>query len=195
MAAQNIHKKDFMLGLFKDPDQLMNTVHQLRDKGVHIYDAYTPFPVHGLDIAIGVKRSRLVIGAFICGLIGASLGFLLLAYMNTSVLGSFKSWPMNIGGKPSDINMFPSMIPIIFECTILFTAFGMSFLFFARSRMVHGIEEDLLDIRQTDDVLVLAIESNQQGSVSKNEIGDILTNGGAFEVKEQIGEKEENDEH
>ena len=91
-------------------------------------------------------------------------------------------WPMIIGGKPQDISVFTSFIPVIFELTILFTAFGMVILFFARTRMIHGIKEDLLSRRQTDDHMVLAIDNGETQDLSASEIQSLLTSEGAIEV-------------
>ena len=117
-----LEDKTFTLGVFDDSDKLLHAVDTLKKKGVKIFDCYTPFPVHHLDKALGYKRSNLTIGAFICGLLGSLSGFTLAYSMNVV------DWPMIIGGKPTDITLFTSFIPIIFKLTILFTAFGMVFM-------------------------------------------------------------------
>ena len=60
----------FLVGIFDDEDILLQGVDGIRDKGVKIHEVYTPFPVHGLDEALGYKRSRLPIAAFMFGLTG-----------------------------------------------------------------------------------------------------------------------------
>ncbi len=174
-----LDKKQFTLGIFEDPDKLLNAVKSLRKKGVKIFDCYTPFPVHHLDQELGYKRTNLTIGAFLMGMLGSISGFTLAFYMNV------KDWPMIIGGKPMDINVFTSFIPVIFELTILFTAFGMVAMFFTRSRMVHGIKEDILDIRQTDDRMVLAIDNSVDQPLSADEIKSMIEGEGAVEVRER----------
>jgi len=89
---------------------------------------------------------------------------------------------MIIGGKPQDISVFTSFIPVMFELTILFTAFGMVIMFFARTRLIHGIKEDLLSRRQTDDHMVLAIDNNEEQAISNEDIVALLTKEGAIEV-------------
>ncbi len=193
MAAKNILKKNLLIGIFNDGDKLYQTVVNLRERGIEIFDCYTPYPVHNLDKAMGVKRSRLVFGAFLCGLVGFLCGISLQLYTMTDTFGTFKSWPMIIGGKPLDWRVIPSFVPVTFELTILFTAFGMGILFFARSRMVHGIEEDLIDIRQTDDRLVLAVEP-QKLNISKKEFEALIKEEGAVEFYERNTEKTKKDE-
>ena len=172
-----LDNKKFTLGIFDDPDKLLHAVETLKQKGVKIFDCYTPFPVHHLDKALGYKRTNLTVGAFLCGFLGALSGFTLAYSMNVV------DWPMIIGGKPTSINMFTSFIPVIFELTILFTAFGMVILFFIRSRMLHGIKEDLLDERQTNDHLLLAIDNEEDQDLSNADIVSLLKSEGAIDVK------------
>jgi hypothetical protein len=175
-----LDNKKFTVGTFTDSDKLLHAVETLRKKGVKIFDCYTPFPVHHLDHALGYTRTNLTIGAFLCGIVGSLTGFTLAYSMNVV------DWPMIIGGKPQDINVFTSFIPVIFELTILFTAFGMVIMFFARNRMMHGIKEDLLDRRQTDDHLLIAIDNSEAQSLSNDEIQTILVNEGAVKVKGNV---------
>ena len=87
--------KKYILGLFRDEEPLLHAVHELRKEGNKIHEVYTPFPVHGLDEALGYKRSRLPRAAFLFGCLGGTLGLSMQAWM----LGV--DWPMNIGGKPA----------------------------------------------------------------------------------------------
>lgn len=175
-----LDNRQFTVGTFDDSDKLLHAVDTLRTKGVKIFDCYTPFPVHHLDHKLGYHRTNLTIGAFICGMLGSLSGFTLAYSMNVV------DWPMIIGGKPQDITVFTSFIPVIFELTILFTAFGMVIMFFARSGMIHGIKEDLLDRRQTDDHMLLAIDNAEDQNMSNSEIQSILTKEGAIEVRGNV---------
>ena len=182
MVDQSIQldNKQFTIGSFDDSDKLLHAVDTLKQKGVKIFDCYTPFPVHHLDHKLGYKRTNLTIGAFLCGMLGSLSGFTLAYSMNVV------DWPMIIGGKPNDISMFTSFIPVIFELTILFTAFGMVIMFFARTGLIHGLREDLLDRRQTDDRMVLAIDNAEEQEISNSEIQSILKSEGAVEVKGSV---------
>jgi hypothetical protein len=171
-----LDNKKFTVGIFDNSDKLLHAVKTLKEKGVKIFDCYTPFPVHHLDQALGYHRTNLTVGAFLCGMLGCLSGFTLAFYMNVV------DWPMIIGGKPQDISVFTSFIPVMFELTILFTAFGMVIMFFARTRLIHGIKEDLLSRRQTDDHMVLAIDNNEEQAISNEDIVALLTKEGAIEV-------------
>lgn len=176
--------KNLILGVYDDSDKLMSTVTRLRKKGVEIFDCFTPYPVHNLDKEMGIKRSNLTVGAFICGSLGFLSGSLLQFYMMTNHLGTFKSWPMNIGGKPMDYLMLPSMVPVMFETTILFTAFGIGILFFIRSKMIHGKIAPIMDPRQTQDRMLIAIEPGHL-NISREELNSILREEGAIELRER----------
>lgn len=108
---------------FADPDQLLGAVRHLRQRGLNVLDTFTPFPVHGMDDAMGLKPSRLT---WVCGGF-ATLGF--LAAIALQVWTSAVDYPLHIGGKP--LNSVPAFIPVIFELTVLFAALGTVFTFLA----------------------------------------------------------------
>lgn len=178
MANKN---KKYIYGIYDDADAIMDSVHKLRGQGVEIHDCYTPFPVHGLDRAMGIKRSNLTIGAFLFGALGCTLAIVFQLYVMAG------DWPMNIGGKPND-GYYPSFIPVTFELTILFTAFGMATLFFIRTKLIHGKVEQLVDPRQTDDLFVLAIEEKSH-NFDKEAVNRTMIDGGALEIRERELEK------
>ncbi|MCB0734402.1 MAG: DUF3341 domain-containing protein [Flavobacteriales bacterium] len=177
--------KQLIVGVYDNGDSLLSTVQKLKKKGIEIFDCYTPYPVHNLDVEMGIKRSNLTVGAFLCGLTGFSLGLLLQFYTMTNHLHTFKSWPMIIGGKPQNYMMVPSMVPVTFETTILCTAFGIGLLFFIRAKMIHGKIPDIIDPRQTDDRLFLAVEPSELNKISRTELDSIMTDGGAIEIRER----------
>lgn len=181
--------KQLIVGVYDSGDKLLTSVKKLRSKGIEIFDCYTPYPVHNLDKEMGIKRSNLTVGAFLCGLTGFSLGLLLQFYTMTNALNSFKSWPMIIGGKPQDYLMAPSMVPVTFESTILCTAFGLGLLFFVRAKMIHGKIADIIDPRQTDDRLFLAVEPSELSKIDRAELDALMTGNGAIEIRERNMDK------
>jgi hypothetical protein len=168
--------KTVMYGVFENPDKFLETVGKVHHKGAHIIDCYTPYPLHGIEKAMGLKRSLLPVGAFLFGCTGFLTAFSLQFYMMRY------DWPMVIGNKPT-IGM--SWIPVLFEMTILFTAFGLAFIFFFRSKMLHGkIPSERFDMRQTDDRMVIAVATDDK-SIDRSELSNMLFDGGAVEVKER----------
>jgi len=163
----------YIIGIFADPDELMDGIDRLQANNVSIYDCFTPMPIHGIEAKLGVKPSRLPIAAFCFGLLGGSLGFSLLYYT------MFYDWPMNIGGKPA--LPLPDFVPVTFECTILITALGMVATFFYRNHLFPGRAPRVMDLRATDDRFILAVDANDNTDHAK--IESLLKEAGAVEVK------------
>lgn len=167
---------DFLVGIFEDEDVLLKAIKNIREKGVKIHEVYSPFPVHGIEDALGYKRSRLSIVAFMFGLLGTSLALTMQVGMMTI------DWPMIIGGK--DYFPFPSFIPVTFELTVLLASFGMVGTFFVISNLKPWGKAKLFDIRITDDKHVMAVEL-AQNKISESDIKKILSDNGASEVNKK----------
>jgi hypothetical protein len=103
-----------LLAEFRQPEELLAATEATRVAGYRRIDAYTPFPVHGLSEAIGLRQTRLPLVVLIGGIIGGLSGFGLQYWYETT------HFMMNIGGRPH--NSWPSFIIITFECTILFAS-------------------------------------------------------------------------
>ncbi len=166
--------KNFLVGIFDDEDVLLDGVAKLRSKGVKIHEVYSPFPVHGLDDALGYKRSRLPIAAFMFGMTGTSLALLMQIWM----LGY--DWPMIIGGK--NFASLPPFIPVTFEMTVLLAALGMVGTFMIVSDMKPYGWPRQFDLRSTDDKHVMAIDIDLNKGKSTDEIRLLLRDAGASEV-------------
>lgn len=105
-----------LLAEFSDPADLMHAAEATREKGYRHFDTHSPFPIHGMDRAMGLGNSKVGFFAFGGGLTGCATGYLLQWW--TSAV----DYPINISGKPF-FAVEPS-VPIMFELTILFAAFG-----------------------------------------------------------------------
>jgi len=170
------NRKKMLIGIWEDEDTLVSATKSIVDKGINIHDIFTPYPVHGLDHIIGVKRSRLARVAFLSGLTGLILMTTMVWYMYVY------DWPINVGNKP--VRFSPSWIPVMFEGTILCTAYGMGIIFFLRNRMLHGIKNDILDDRQTDDRMVMAIETEE--GLDESQVLSMMKDNGAVETREMV---------
>ncbi len=109
-----------VVGLFDDPDVILSAARNTRDRGYQNWDVFTPFPVHGMDEAMGLGKSHVPWITFAFGTIGFSFAIFLQVWTMTY------SWPITYGGKPH--LPWPSFVPITFEMTVLLaglaTAFG-----------------------------------------------------------------------
>ena len=117
--------------LYDDDDVLLSAVKNIRKEKYNIEEVYTPFPVHGLDKAMGLEETRLAIMAFIYGCIGLIVATVMMKYI------MIDDWPQNIGGKPSFsyLENMPSFVPIMFELTVFFAAHLMVLTFYMRSKL------------------------------------------------------------
>jgi hypothetical protein len=107
------------LAEFDNADAIISAAEKVRDAGFQKWDVHTPYPVHGMDDAMGLSDSRLGWIVLACGLTGLSLAVLMIQWMNGF------DYPLVIGGKPPDA--YASMVPIMFELTVLISSFGATF--------------------------------------------------------------------
>jgi hypothetical protein len=164
--------KNFLLGIYEDEDVLLSAVKKIRSGGVKIHEVFSPYPIHGLDTALGYKRTRLPIAAFMFGFLGTMLALLMQGYMLAI------DWPMIIGGKNY---VSVTYVPVTFELTVLLSALGMVGTFLVVSNMKPWGKPRIFDIRSTDDKHVMAIDLDEN-KASAEEITSILNESGASEV-------------
>jgi hypothetical protein len=139
-----------VIGFFHDAHALVEATQKVRDARYKDFDCYTPYPVHGLESAAGLKRSPIPYVTFAAGITGTTCAFLLQYW--TSVI----DWPINVGGKP--FNSWPAFVPVMFELTILFAGLatvGALFVFCGLPNMTRKI----FDPGITRDKFALVIEA------------------------------------
>jgi len=161
--------------LYNDDDVLMDAVKQTRKAHHHIEEIYTPFPVHGLDKAMGLSPTRIAICAFLYGLTGLSFA----TWMLNNIMIS--DWPQDIGGKPSFsyIQNMPAFVPVMFEETVFFAAHLMVITFYMRSKLWPFKKAENPDVRTTDDHFLMEVAVNN----NESELTLFLQGTGAVEVK------------
>ena len=161
--------------MYNDDDILMDAVKEVRAANHHIEEVYTPFPVHGLDKAMGLKGTRIAITAFMYGCVGFVFSIWMMNYM------MIEQWPQDIGGKPSFtfIQNMPAFVPIMFEMTVFFAAHLMVITFYMRSKLWPFKKAENPDPRTTDDrfVMEVSVEGNETELVS------FLEKTGTVEIK------------
>ena len=172
MAAGN----NYIVGVYGDDHIALNAVKSIREAGVKVYEVFSPFPIHGIDDALGYKHSRLPKAAFIFGFLGFALALIMQYWM----MGY--DWQMIIGGK--NFASLPPFVPVTFELTVLLSALGMVGTFMVASDLKPYRRPKIFDIRITDDKHVVAIDL-ASNKLSKEEISNIVAQTGAEEVNEK----------
>ena len=149
-----MNKRNYISIFFDDEVPLLEAVRKLRNNNETIIDVLSPFPVHGLDNALSMKRSRIPIGGFILGFLGAIVAFGFQTWVFTV------SYPLIIGGKP--FLSAPAFIPITFEVTIFFGGVSMVAALLIRSKLKPDIIFDPIDERITDDLFTILIATGDE---------------------------------
>ena len=146
---------------FPDAAALFHAAEEARDAGFKRWDVFSPFPIHGMDDAMGLGKSIVSYIVLACGLTGTATALLL-------ELGSaLYLYPMIVQGKPTNgwagLTTIPAFFPVIFELTVLFSAFGAVFGMLAMNllpRWHHPLFNWDLFGKATDDAFFLVIEAS-----------------------------------
>ncbi|NER18108.1 DUF3341 domain-containing protein [Spongiivirga citrea] len=160
--------------LYNDDDVLMNAVKKVKAEKHHIEEIYCPFPVHGLDKAMGLEGTRIAITSFMYGCVGLTVAIVMMNYI------MIEDWPQDIGGKPSFsyIENMPAFVPIMFELTVFFAAHLMVITFYMRSKLWPFKKAENPDVRTTDDHFLMEVPTHG----NEAEVVALLQSTGAVEV-------------
>ncbi|MBF0491525.1 MAG: DUF3341 domain-containing protein [Deltaproteobacteria bacterium] len=140
-----------LLALFESPDDLVHAIEKVKKQRYRKVEAYTPFPIHEVIHALGIKRSKIPWGTLFMCLLGGTLGFGMQAWMNGI------SWPINVAGKP--FISAPAFVPITFELTVLIGGISTVVLLFLMCGLPNR-HKAVLDHRLTDDLFGLYVEKS-----------------------------------
>jgi mono/diheme cytochrome c family protein len=146
-----------VLAEYDTPGELIAAARKVRDAGYTEFDCYSPFPVHGIDEAMGIRRTILPVLIFCGGLTGTAGGLLLQWWCNAY------NWPWNISGKPAW--SIPANIPITFETTILlavFTSFFGMWILNKLPQVWHPFFRNERFNHVTDDAFLLGVEARDR---------------------------------
>jgi hypothetical protein len=116
-----------LLAQFTTPEELLDATQRTRDAGFTQFDAYTPFPIENLDVAVGLPKNRVALCVLLGGITGAIGGFGMQWY------ACAVDYPLNVAGKP--YFSWPAFIPVTFELTVLCAALFGAFGMFALNRL------------------------------------------------------------
>lgn len=162
-----------VVGFWSDDHEMVGAAHKMREAGYKHFDAITPFPVHGMEEAVGIKRSIIPWVTFTAAITGGSLGLLMQYWM------SAVDWPLNIGGKP--YFSLPAFIPIVFELTILFAALSSVAAMFILNRLPQ-VNPPIIDPDLTCNRFALWVPETEPG-YSAEKVESFLKQIGAEETR------------
>jgi hypothetical protein len=165
------------LARFAGPVELLDAVRRLHARGYHRLDAYSPFPIHGMDEALELKRSKVPVLVLAGGLFGAAFAQTLQWYQSAI------AYPLITGGKP--LNSAEAFVPITFETTILYAAFGAVFGMLALNglpRLFHPVFRGESFARASNDGFFLSVEARDP-LFDRREIMALLEALGGTEVE------------
>lgn len=166
-----------LVGIWSDEHKVLEAARKVREAGFERFDTISPFPIHGMDDAMGLRRSKIPIISFIGGALGLAAGLGLQTYIFVY------DWPLNIGGKP--FFSLPAFIPIVFEVTVLFSALITAGTMFCMCGLPR-LDPPIIDPSLTDDKFAIYIPENDRGyDVSK--IDSLFNQLGAEEIR-KVGE-------
>ncbi len=139
-----------LLATFDHEEDLLAATSEVHRLGHPIVDVFTPYAVHGLDRAMGLRPSRLTWVCFVFGMAGG-LGMLWFEHWVSAL-----AWAIDVGGKPW--NSLPSNVPVAFEAAVLLAGFASVFALFWVARLFPGKKYRPVIERVTDDRFVLVID-------------------------------------
>ena len=176
-----------MVGLFDDATSLVRAAEKVRDKGYRKWDCHTPYPVHGLDRAMGLKTSPVPYITLTAGFIGVGVALLMQWWM------SAVDYPVRIGGKP--LFSWPAFVPITFELFVLFAACATmgSIFFFCKLFRWHSPLHDsgvMKDVTTTRFAVVLGADDPQY---SEDRAKGLLEESGCEDIRALYENVEEDD--
>ena len=161
------------ISVFSSAQEVLAGVSQLRREGFAIEDVQTPFAVHGLDEAVGLRRSRL---GWVCAVMGLLAAAAMFGFEHWV---SAVDWPINVGGKP--LSSTPAFVPVMFEVGVLAAGLSTVFAFLVVTRLYPGKKPKLAHPGVTDDRFVVVFEA-PGGGMDSAEAQALRHRLGALEV-------------
>jgi hypothetical protein len=168
-----------VVGVFDDEANLLGATRQARAEGLKVIDVFTPYAVHGLDAAMGLRASRLPWVCFFAAIVGAALK-LWFEFWTSMV-----DWPLNVGGKPW--NSLPAFVPVTFEVMVLSAGVTTVFVFLVLARLRPGKRVTMVYPGVTDDKFVLVLEESD-ARFDLRSVRKLFEKFGALAVEERLEE-------
>jgi hypothetical protein len=166
--------RNYIRVVFDDEVPLLKAIKLIQESDQSILDVFTPFPVHGMEKVLNMKRTRIPVAGFICGATGGLFGFLAQSWIFAV------DYPLVFGGKP--YLAVPSFIPVTFEMTVLFTALGVVSALFIRSRFIPRKKFEAIHERITDDRFVILVDAAENEEATRLKLQTLLSGTSHVEI-------------
>ena len=163
--------------VFDDESRFKDAIAHCRRLELDVVDAWTPYPLHGIEELMGIRPTRLPWVTLVAAAVGLGLA-LWFQYWSSA-----QDWPLNIGGKPFD--SLPAFVPVAFELLILFGGLATAFALFLRCGLWPGKREKPVDPRVSDDCFALLVE-RQGSSLNDDEIAALWNEHGALRAWSEV---------
>lgn len=141
--------RTLFLASFECPRDLLAAVRDVREAGYAVVDTYVPYPIHGLDEAMGIRPSRMGWACFLFGAPACLAAFLFQSWV------AAVDWPINLGGKP--FFFWQAFVPVAFEFTVLCAGLGTVATLLISRGLLPGKRSDIPVMGATDARFVLAV--------------------------------------
>jgi len=164
--ANETKKPALYLAEYDSPNAIARAAMRVRDAGYQRWDCHTPYAMHGMDEAMGLKPTRIGFISFIFGMLGVATAFAMMQYTNGLAFNFLDigwGYPLVVGGKPP--GAFPSMVPIMFELGVLLCGFATLFGLLGLIKLPmhnHPIFESDRFEAASDDKFFISIEASDQ---------------------------------
>jgi hypothetical protein len=169
--------KRLMIATFEREEDTLAAVRASRQRGLKILDVLSPYAVHGLDHALGLRRSRLPWIVFGVGLTGAVLKVVF------QVWTSSVNWPINVGGKP--FRPWLAFVPVTFEVMVLFAGITGLLVFLIACRLYPGRRAVLPVARTTDDRFAIVVEQTD-AAFDARAVSTLMRGCRAVQIEEHV---------
>lgn len=164
--------------IFAHERDLLAVVRELRANRLPIHDVFTPYPVHGIETALGLRDTRIGWVCAVFGLSGAALALLFQEW--TSVV----SWSLNVGGKPYD--SWPAFVPVVFEVGVLCGGIASVLALFYLCGLYPGKEASQPSPRITDDRFAVIVDASV-ADFDMDRAREIIGKHGGLQITESLG--------
>lgn len=183
MSTETTEKQMYgVLAEFRNPKELIDAAKLVNKSGYKNYDTFSPFPIHGMDKAMSLKKSKLGWIVFVHGLMGFLGAIVMISFM------MIIDYPLNISGKT--LFNIPAWVPVTFELTILLSAFGAVFgMFFLNGlpRLNHPLFSSENFKKATDDGFFVCIEA-EDPQFETEKVHTLLKEAGATNIEDIFDE-------